>query len=320
MILDILQEATKKELLHYIKINPELFLKETATEDLRSEISNDQVYLKAKSFNYQSILDICGKNPNFDEDFFNIIYSFFSKVKNFRMDSLASDNEFALFLTKNKFFNSLEKLAQSEPHYDLIDYNSILFASYVFNNDDFKKFKNIINENNILNYKNAVENPTHTAELVKSFQIVRESENEVKKEHLKSFYNYPDIIATIVNAAGISIIRDFDEYSKILDFSKMSGLNIFGADKDTLFVELISKNKASLLIKLMEAGYDVVNDNKLKSLDKFKEQINNMSYKSAQKKDILNLLKIANVQYEKKLLISIAVNSDETANKLKKRI
>lgn len=320
MILDILQEAKKEELLHYIKINPQLFLKETTDEDLSRAVLNEKVYLRGKSFNYQSILEISEKNQNFDEDFFNIIYSFFSKIKNFGMDSLAPNKDLSLFLTKQKFFNSLDKLAKSKEHNHLINYNSVLFASYVFNNDDFKKFKNIINENNILNYKNTVENPAYTGELAKSFQIVRESEDEVKKEHLKSFYNYPDIIATIVSAAGISIIRDFDEYSKILDFSKMSGLNIFGTDQDTLFVELISKNKASLLIKLMEAGYDVVNDNKLKSFDEFKEQINNMSYKSAQEKDIFKLFKIANVQYEKKLLTSIALNPDETVNKLKKRI
>lgn len=320
MILDILQEAKKEELLHYIKINPQLFLKETTDEDLSRAVLNEKVYLRGKSFNYQSILEISEKNQNFDEDFFNIIYSFFSKIKNFGMDSLAPNKDLSLFLTKQKFFNSLDKLAKSKEHNHLINYNSVLFASYVFNNDDFKKFKNIINENNILNYKNTVENPAYTGELAKSFQIVRESEDEVKKEHLKSFYNYPEIIATIVSAAGISIIRDFDEYSKILDFSKMSGLNIFGTDQDTLFVELISKNKASLLIKLMEAGYDVVNDNKLKSFDEFKEQINNMSYKSAQEKDILKLFKIANVQYEKKLLTSIALNPDETVNKLKKRI
>lgn len=320
MILDILQEAKKEELLHYIKINPQLFLKETTDEDLSRAVLNEKVYLRGKSFNYQSILEICEKNPNFDEDFFNVIYSFFSKIKNFGMDSLAPNKDLSLFLTKKNFFNSLEKLSKSKEHHHLINYNSILFASYVFNNDDFKKFKNIINENNILNYKNAVENPAHTGELAKSFQIVRESEDEVKKEKLRSFYDYPETIATIINAAGNSIREEFYEYSQILDFSKMSGLNIFGSDKNTLFFELISKNDAALLINLIETGYNFLNDNKLKNFKEFKKQINKISYKSTQEKDILYLLKMANVQYEKKLLTSVALNPDETVNKLKKRI
>lgn len=320
MILDILREAKKEELLHYIKINPQLFLKETTDEDLSRAVLNEKVYLRGKSFNYQSILEISEKNPNFDEDFFNIIYSFFSKIKNFGMDSLAPNKDLSLFLTKQKFFNSLDKLAKSKEHNHLINYNSVLFASYVFNNDDFKKFKNVINENNILNYKNAVENPAYTGELAKSFQIVRESEDEVKKEKLGSFYDYPETIATIVNAAGNSIRGEFYEYSQILDFSKMSGLNIFGSDKNTLFVELISKNDAALLINLIEAGYNFVNDNKLKNFKEFKKQINKISYKSTQEKEILYLLKMANVQYEKKMLTSIALNPDETVNKLKKRI